>query len=261
VQNRGFGEPDGNRADDSSRIGLVNFGRSGSSAIRLTTQNLDDQVKTAPGGWERSMIGPDVNETNAKEGVAHWWAHSVYFPTDLQMSPEEILFFQFNVSGPGGSRNVANLNLNLYKEPTTNSRLVIRARVTGAGGLNEHGDQYLYSAGGKTLKGQAVHVMTEPWKGVWYDFVHHVKWSRTGTGFHRIWMRKGNGPVQQVLDKPNINTLHSSETASRLTLGTYHDPVPVETHSLIHDRIRRGKTFESVAMPDFVCPTGVGTCN
>jgi hypothetical protein len=96
---------------------------------------------------------------------------------------------------------------------------------------------------------------------VWYDFVHHIKWSSTGAGVHEIWMREGSsGAVKKVLDKRGISTLYAGDSAY-LKVGIYHDAVLGLNTSVIHDRLRRGTSADAVRMPDFVIPsTGVVMC-
>jgi hypothetical protein len=84
--------------------------------------------------------------------------------------------------------------------------------------------------------------------------VHRLVWSYTSGGVHEIWMRKANGTVKKVLERTGINTLYSGDR-SYLKFGTYHDPVG-QASSVIHDRLRRGNSFASVAMPGFTMPGG-----
>src|SRR5438105_9463839 len=91
-------------------------------------------------------------------------------------------------------------------------------------------------------------------QGVWYDFVHRIKWSYTNDGSHEIWMRKeGSAPVK-VLQVTGINTLYRDARAL-LKIGVYNDPIPGTT-SVVHDRIRRSSLSgqagaDAVRMPDF----------
>jgi hypothetical protein len=199
--------------------------------------------------------------TAASQGTEQWWAHSIYLPPGFTMPPDAFnanLFIEFHrtwIDAPGGSLPM--ISLNLFNQPGDNPHVVFRVNANGAGGVpNEtDGRQYTYSVPGRArIGGQCI--FDNPTTGVWYDFVHHIRFSATGDGFHEIWMREGSGPTRKVLDKRNINVLINTAEQSYLVIGVYHDPQPGITTSIIHDRIRRGNSFAAVAMTDFQMPTG-----
>ena len=112
------------------------------------------------------------------------------------------------------------------------------------------GTQYNYVIDGNTHRiGQCI--FDDVQTGVWYDFVHHIRWSSTNNGSHEIWMRKGGGPVTKVLDRQNISTVYSGD-APYLKLGVYHSPVLGANTSVVHDRLRRGSSADAVRLPDFI---------
>jgi hypothetical protein len=246
----------GDSATDTSRIGLVDGGRDGGKALRFATLDNDNSVHGS-GAWERSEVQLSVEDTGGTQGNEHWWAHSLYLPAEFQMpsgSYNSHLVVQFHGVGGGVPPNFA---LGLFNEPGTN-RMVLRAATFGAGGGGDN-EQYWYNvAPNHYVKGACIH--DSPQEGVWYDFVHRIRWSATGNGIHEIWMRQAGGPVKKVLEKTGINTLYSNNSAY-LKLGLYHGYVP-GTSAAIHDRIRRGSSFAAVAMPDFTMPSGgVVGCN
>jgi hypothetical protein len=243
-------------ATDTSRIGLVSGGRDGGTALRFATLDNDSNVHGS-GQWERSEVQLSVAATGGTQGNEHWWAHSLYLPAEFQMPSgtyNSHLVVQFHGVGGGAQPNFA---LGLFNEPGTN-RMVLRAQTYGAGGGGDN-EQYWYNvAPSHYVKGACIH--DSPQEGVWYDFVHRIRWSATGTGIHEIWMRQAGGAVKKVLEKTGINTLYSGNSAY-LKLGLYHGNVP-GTSAAIHDRIRRGTSFAAVAMPDFTMPSGgVVGCN
>ena len=67
-------------------------------------------------------------------------------------------------------------------------------------------------------------IFDNPTTRVWYDFVHHIRFSATGDGFHEIRMCECSGPTRKSLDKHNINTLINTSELSYLVIGVYHDP-------------------------------------
>ena len=276
----------GHDALDTTRIGLVNFGRDGGNALRITTRNDDRCVES--GGcnahtFERSEISldpaPPGASTGAVEGAEQWWAHSVYFPPEFQIRSApgaQSVILQFH----NGGRQPA-FTLEVYNQLGANAWKVFRARTHGPGGSDDTGTQYSYTPrGAGKQKGQCIHDNVA--EGVWYDFVHHIKWSSGRRGFHRIWMREGSAPVKQVLDRSGLSTIYTpgdrhGRPYAYLKLGLYHTPIVAGesegerlakkrssylpalvpgVSSVIHDRIRRGTSFEAVAPPGFEMPSG-----
>lgn len=275
---------------DSTRIALVNFGRDGNSAIKFTTQ-LDDRCVESgschPFTYERSEIRLHIDGSTSGgiDGQEWWYAHSVYFPPEYTTRKEDYgdgkyessTFFQFH----NGSSLQAFV-LEVYNQPG-NQQKVIRARATGPTGPTTEGTQYSYIPPGAGVQsGQCIH--DNPAEALWYDFVHHIGWSNDGQGFHHIWMREGaTGQVKKVLEKTGISMLYpaghpkSDRTVAYLKFGNYHfpvddtpqypgerlkkengqylPPVTVGVSSVIHDRVRRGPTFASVAPPLFTMPS------
>lgn len=269
--------PPGDRAGDRSRVALVdgaslNGGAAdGRSAIMLTTRDNDDCVHTSCGGWERSMIQIGKKDTAASQGAEQWWAHSVYLPPDFAMphggprGPHwaAVLFLQFHRSAapfPGGNQPM--IALELFSQPGARPHTVFRIRTYGANGIPSMSNvQYSYSVPGrKAIPGQCLH--DNPANGVWYHFVHHIRFSAARDGFHRVWMREGDKPVKKVLDQENINALFTTSEESYLALGTYHDPQRNAPTSIIHDRIRRGESYDAIKRPDFPArlPAAVQLC-
>lgn len=262
--NQAGGRCNGDRADDTSRIALTDIARTGGKGLRFGTQDLDDCVHGSR-PRERSMANLSEAATGAIQGAEQWWAHSVYFPQDFVMPAgnwRDSLFFQFNHDKRGCTTPcpIPNIALDLFNQPGAAPRLVIRARAHGKNGLQSDGRQYTYSVpGARNIDGQCIE--DDPVKGVWYDFVHHIRWSATGDGFHRMWMRKAGSPVRQVLQRENISNLYETGNPAYLSVGTYHDPLPGVASAVIHDRYRRGTSFAAVAMPDFEMPAdGVTMC-
>ena len=242
--------PPGDRADDETRLALVDGGRDGGKAIRFTTQHDDSGVHKTR--WERSELMLPAEDTGGRPGVEQWWAHSVYFPPQFRIPPgayRSSIFFQFKQEITEGQPLFA---LDVFMEPGRGGpRRIIRVINRGAGGGDQHA-QYSYRAnGGANVKGQCLDDTFE--LDAWYDFVHRIRWSFTGTGSHEIWMRKAGSPAKKVLARSGINTLYGNGKAY-LKFGTYHDPVPGQS-SVIADRIRRGSSFAAVAMPDFRPPS------
>jgi hypothetical protein len=282
----------GHDALDTMRIELVGFGRDGASALRITTQNDDRCVESGscnPHTFERSEISLNATApdqiTGAVDGAEQWWAHSVYFPPEFQIRSgrgAQAVILQFH----NGARAPAFV-LEVHNQLGSRPWKVFRALTQGPNGGDKIGTQYFYTPPGAGRQaGQCLHDNVA--EGVWYDFVHHIKWSSSGQGFHRIWLREGSGPVKKVLDQSGLSMLYApgdrqGRPYAYLKLGHYHSPIVAGEHSgerlakdrsgaylpprtpgvssVIHDRVRRGASFAAVAPPDFHMPArGVVPC-
>ena len=240
----------GDSATDTARIALLSGGRDGSSAIRFRTLDNDRDVHGS-GHWERSEIQMSSEDSAAIEGTDSWWADSLYLPLDSVLpSTTETQANLFQFHGTYGS--APNFSLSIINQTGNNPHKVFRAYTAGdspSGGLDGMGTQYTYLIDGAHRRmGQCI--FDDVQLGVWYDFVHHIRWSSSGTGSHEIWMRKEGGPVLKVLDQHNISTVYDGDEPY-LKLGIYHDPVLGTSTSVVHDRLRRGSSADAVRMPDF----------
>ena len=254
VQNRGFGACDGDRADDPDRIALVSGGADGTGALKFTTQERDDCVHSSS-DLERSEVELSSSDTGGQAGQDQWWSHSVFLPANAPIPlppnrPEAVPydgagFFQFH--GNRDDRDQPNFIMDIFYEPGTN-RAILRAVTSGDNGSGGEVEQYSYEVNNTHyVRGQCIHSWTNNvvQTGVWYDFVHHVRWGVNHTGLHEIWMRVNNGPAKKVMSHSGINTLYTNDDAY-LKLGLYHKYIPGAS-SVIHDRLRRGTSFEAVS--------------
>jgi hypothetical protein len=232
----------------SDRLSLVNFGRDGGSALRIAT--LDNDLGVQSTTQERSEINITNASTDAVPGRVQWWAHSVFFPMDSVIQPHGTSLLQFHpgqdpytCSGCGAPNFILTIQPKTQSDPT----MIFRAFTAGNSVANPNGvdaihGQYDYFGNGGRRSGQCLSTDFE--KGVWYDFVHRVKW----------WMRKAGTPVKKVLNRTGINTLYR-DGSGQLKLGAYHPPM-AGTTSLVIDRIRRSTLVgaagaDAVRMADF----------
>jgi hypothetical protein len=84
-------------------------------------------------------------------------------------------------------------------------------------------------------------------KGVWYDFMYHVKWLSGSDGFFQAWL---NG--QQVMNYSGPN-LYVGQSCY-LKLANYHTPVGV-VQTIIHSRVVMGRSQADVQLPSSRDPT------
>ena len=250
----------GDSATDTDRIARITMGsdaRDESSVIRFQTLSNDIGVHDSQ-EFERSEMALLNTTTEASEGTEQWWAHSLFVPLDSNLPNDtgtQMGVFQFHgTPSDDPARNQPNFILQIRNQEGPNPHKVFRAYSAGAAPYasgRTDGTQYTYNItnGPTNLIGQCIYDSFE--KGVWYDFVHHIRWSYNNNGIHEIWMRKrSDGQVTKVLQKGGINTLYSGDTAY-LKIGLYHEPVAGLNTSVIHDRIRRGQSLDAVRMPDF----------
>ena len=214
------------QAKVAGRATLVNFGRSGATAVRLHTEPGDNNV-VGSGDMERDDLWLSQVDSDGYEGRETWWAHSILLPDDFAIPTWQmyVLFdFHNTTNGPGQANFAVNFN--------GNGDLVFK----GYGGATDSSGAY-----GATIG--------KVQKNVWYDFVYHVKWSSASTGIMEAWV---NG--KKILTYSGA-TLYAGQGVY-LKLANYHtpvcDPYPacIGTHpasSVIHDRIVRGPTALSVA--------------
>jgi hypothetical protein len=233
-------------ATDTSRVALISGGRDGSTAIKLQTLDNDNNVHSSfP--WERSEIEMSPADSAALVGTESWWADSLYIPIDSVLpsaTDTQVNLFQFH----GNVGSAPNFALSIINQTGTNQHKVFRAYTAGGDPNGPDPTQYNYVIDGTTHRiGQCI--FDDVQLGVWYDFVHHIRWSSSSTGSHEIWMRKAGGAVKKVLDRQGISTAYTADSPF-LKLGVYHDPVPGNT-SVVHDRLRRGSSADAVRLPDF----------
>ena len=249
------------RADDTTRIGRAGFGRDGTNAIRFTTQDVDDNVHGS-GTRERSMIQLPDNGIpyGGFQGDEQWWAHSLFLPNDWVMPTgvqDDMMIMQWNsLSIPGNPAQGPDAGISIFNQGGSDAHIVIDAWAVGAPSpsATNGGNQYWYQEGnGGTNTGNCI--LDNVQRNVWYDFVHHIRWSANGDAFQEIWLKVGDGPYRKVLEKFNISTLMSTSHNTYLSIGLYHSPVAGPS-SVVHDRIRFGTSFEAVAVPGFPKPLG-----
>jgi hypothetical protein len=263
---------------DPTRVRIVDMGGARGGVLEVTTQDDDRCVES--GGcnaytWERSEIGlvaGRAEPTGAVDGAEQWWAHSVYFPAGFRMAQGDgrsSIFMQFhNGRGPA-------IELAVFNQYGRHRGPVFRVQAKGPNpimdpyGRRPYGDgtQYHYqAAGAQVKKGQCIHgpVRTERW----YDFVHYIRWSSSGQGVHRIWMREEGEPLKLVFDRKGISLLYppgdpgGGRSYAFFRIGTYHDPVVPGVSSVRHDRVVRGDAYDAVRMADMpkALPARLAAC-
>ncbi|MBC7773637.1 MAG: heparin lyase I family protein [Pyrinomonadaceae bacterium] len=202
------------------RATVVNVGRDGGTALRLHTEPGDTNV--AGGGTnERNDVALQYAE--GVRGRTQWWAHSILFPDDFADLPQN----------EGGTWNWGSL-MNFHDDAggPTKGPAQLLFYPTGL-----HYQIYGGNQGNPSLSEYPVGPIT---RGVWYDFVIHVRWSPEADGFYRVWL---NG--KRVFQHTGPTLYYGSGVY--LKLANYHTTFGRST-SVIHDRVIRGTTWQAVSL-------------
>lgn len=207
----------GSQAKEQSRITLqTKIVRQGRTAARFEVRPGDNNV-AGSGSGERAETLIDSSTTDGVEGREQYWAWSTYFPADFDapMGAWNV-FTQFHHTGAKGQVNV---------HFAVSNRKTVKLRVMG-GKLERAIRRDFVLA---SLKG-----------GRWYDFVFHVRWSSSQTGFVEVWM---NG--LRVVRKTSTPTLYRGYEVY-LKQGYYRSAYRGTT-VVYHDGTCRGSTLADVA--------------
>lgn len=202
-----------------ARAVVVNVGRDDGTGLRLHTEPGDNNV-AGSGTNERNDVALRRN-TDGVQGREQWWAHSILFPED---------FIDLSQSEQGAWGSAMNFHDDAGGETKGPAQLLFYP--TGL-----HYQIYGGDPANPTLSEYPVAPIT---RGVWYDFVIHVRWSSEADGFYRVWL---NG--KRVFQHTGPTLYHGSGVY--LKLANYH-PAFGQSNSLIHDRVIRGTTWQAVSL-------------
>jgi hypothetical protein len=178
------------------------------------------------GGWsvQEKVPGCDLQLsqelTDGYDGREAWWAHSIKFPYDFV---------------PGNAWYVAADFHNTSNDGVGQANFHVDACRWDGGilGLRGYGEGTDWSVPNYESKVEKIV------KNKWYDFVYHVLWS-SDNGFFHSWV---NGKRYLSYQGP---TLYAGQGVY-WKLANYHE-TNGQPSSVIHDRIVRGKTWQSVAL-------------
>jgi hypothetical protein len=203
------------------RAVVVNVGRDDGTGLRLHTEPGDINV-AGSGILERNDVA--LQYTDGVHGREHWWAHSILFPEDFVDPPQ---------SEQGGTWNWGSV-MNFHDDAggATKGPAQLLFYPTGL-----HYQIYGGDPANPTLREYPVAPIT---RGVWYDFVIHVRWSSGADGFYRVWL---NG--KRVFQHTGPTLYRGSGVY--LKLANYHTAFGQST-SVIHDRVIRGTTWQAVSL-------------
>ena len=221
--------PFGIHAKEPGRVTLVTAG--GRPTVRLLTMPGDNNVNGSNQA-ERCDLRLGNELSDAKEGREWWFSHGVWFPDDYVDQPQSPMNAQpwywgscmnwHDDADDGGSQGP----LQLMMMPRT---AVSPDRPTGLT------FEVYAGVGGMRLARLPIAPIE---RNMWYDFVYHIKWTATSTGFADGWV---NGRQFMAHKGP---TLHAGHGAY-LKLANYHT-AHGKPSAVLQGAIKRGTTEESV---------------
>lgn len=211
------------QAQDPSRATLIDVPRTGAKALKLTTHPGDINIAGSQIEQRCDVYHAKLGTADPMgygEGYEGWWIHSILLPDDFQapLWHPYILFDFHGVMRASG----ANLQINFQRtqgDDTKPGIMQIQINCGDPMNLTTHNG-----------------LIGLPEKNLWYDFVHHIKWTSTGTGFIDSWV---NGRRILAYKGP---TLFQGDT-TYLKMANYHLPwsdIPDIASSVIHDRVMHG---------------------
>ena len=215
------------QAKDPSRAQLV--GIPGCRGVQLTTSGTDI-AQSGSGSGERA----DLNcgrVLSVKQGDKFWLAHSVIlgenFPLPIQ---DWHVFFDFHHAGNTGQTNMQVG----FKQNSS----IMTVDINGGAVVVQHSND----------PGHFSQVIDQsPQKNVRYDFTWYFEWSSNADGVTKLWLRKGSEPIGKLVVNRKGANLYAG-IGAYMKLANYHSPAKGKPVSVIHARVKVGKTAASVAM-------------
>lgn len=214
------------QAEAADRAMIVGPGRSGTTAVKLTTEPGD--INLFGGGTaERADLELPQSSSYCNQGQEEWWADSLMFPGGYVIPLASLLVwnwgvvFDFHHTSSGGQPNFEVVSL------PTGLELWVAGGPTVVTGP---GDPGLHRVALGPVQFDA-----------WYDFVYHVLWSSGSDGYFQAWL-----DGRQVMNYSGP-TLYAGQSCY-LKLANYHTALGLPV-SVIHSRVIRGATQADVQLP------------
>lgn len=158
--------------------------------------------------------------TNEAAGQEWWWAWATFFPPDFPVTYGWCVFTEWHQTGlPGVVQGPAPINFDCKEDQF---RLIVR------GGDEPNWSQRMFYFPGFQ-------------RGIWHQFVFHVRWSPDADGFIELWH---NGNL--VVPKTHLPTSYRNQGLYP-KIGYYRkDGVNTQTGVVYHDDVRRSLTHEGL---------------
>lgn len=239
-----------NYYDTWDRVSFYEPGRHGKRAIRLTT--LAGDVNHGGGNFERCDLKMEIARSGGQKGKKFWYANSAMFPENWKSLPNFSQvegayqsIFAWHWDGSTGQGNVNVLVKNWGSKNPTGGGLIndkphFHVNVWGGvdpGRSGRHDEE--------VLNGEL------PVRNQWYDFLWYIEWG-SNAGKVKLWCRWGDSKVykrQFVHDGPTLfRKTETEDYGAYIKVGNYHVGNTGQESSMIHDRVMRGPTMQSVAL-------------
>jgi hypothetical protein len=197
--------------------------RQGRHAARYEVRSGDNDV-AGSGSGERTEAVLSTALTGAGEGVEQWWAWSTYFPIDFASGSGKWNFFtQFHHTGSTGQSNI---------EFTVADQSTL---------------MLITNSGNPSTPTERNYILAPLARGLWYDFVFHVRWSSDPSiGFVEMYV---NGSA--VVRRTSLATLYAGQLVY-LKQGFYRGACSC-TSVVYDDGVRRADSY-AAAVAEF--PSG-----
>ncbi len=196
--------------------------RAGRVAIRFETRAGDVLPRDKPGSSHNELSAYHLFK--AKMRQAYWYGFSMYIPKDLPTHNNRLVLGQWHaIRDPG----------EVYRSPVLSQRYqngLFRVTVC-------HGPVKIYTK--NPCKKIVIYKDKNYTRGVWHDFIYHVRWSYQDDGFVELWI-----DGKKVTDYRGP-TNYNDDTGPYFKYGIYRNDTK-ETYVVYFDEYRRGNSYEEV---------------
>ena len=195
--------------------------RAGKQALRFEVREGDAYVSPRKTSYRSELSAREV--FRATMGKEYWYGFSMYMPTDFPDHDNRLVIGQWHATEDIGDIKLSPVLSQRYKE----GRFYVQICFSPEKVQRSDGTK-------KTL--YSTHSFK---KGVWHDFVYHVKWSYRDDGFVEMWW---NGD-QVIGYKGPVG--YNDDEGPFFKYGIYRDDVP-ETYVMYFDEFRIGSSYDEV---------------
>jgi hypothetical protein len=161
--------------------------------------------------------------TGEQAGQEWWWTWKTLFPNDFPTTYGWCVFMEWHQTGlPGVTQGPAPINFDCKED---RFRLIVR------GGDEPGWSQTIFNFPGFA-------------RGIWHEFIFHVRWSPDSDGFVEMWH---NGNL--IVPKTFLPTSYRNQGLYP-KIGYYRkDGVNTSTGVIYHDDVRRSLTYDGLFTP------------
>lgn len=186
--------------------------------VRKNEFALEEDRTNGPHGSNRAEL---KEQFTASTGQSYRYSFSSFIPTDFPIQDNRLVIAQWRATDDPEEEGAARSPLLAVRYQDGTLRVTLRHSAERIQKENDGKQVILYEQ--KNFP-----------KGIWHDFVFHVKWSYQSDGFVQGWIDgrlviNYRGPVG-----------YNDQEGPKFKFGLYRDNVP-ETYVIFHDSYRRGE--------------------